>query len=211
LTTYATDLKARATKAWAWADANPSVIFKNDAASNSSGLGAGQQETDDYGRTMMKLEASAYLFELTKDAQFQAFFDANYKTSKLVQGSYVAPWEPTTQLALLYYTSLPSATAAVQSDIIKAYGAGLNGGDNLPAHSGKLDPYGAYLKDYTWGSNSTKSNQGSVFFDAVTFGVDAGKDGDARLAAERYVHYVHGVNPLGFVYLSNMFDYGAAP
>ncbi len=211
LTTYAADLKTRATKAWTWADANPSVTFmNNDKASGSEGLGAGQQETDDHGRAMMKLEAAAYLFELTKDATFQTFFDANYKTTKLVQGSYLAPWEPATQLVLLYYTSLPSATAAVKADILKAYGAGLNGGDNLPAHAGKLDPYGAYLKDYTWGSNSTKSNQGSVFFDAVTFGVDPSKDSDSRLAAERYVHYVHGVNPFGFVYLSNMFAYGAA-
>jgi endoglucanase len=208
LTTYAADLKARALKAWAWADANPSVTFKNNDGA-SAGLGSGQQETDDYGRTMMKLEASAYLFELTQDAKFQVFFDANYKTSKLVQGSYLAPWEPATQLALLYYTSLPGATATVKSDIQKAYAAGLNGGDNLPAHKSKLDPYGAYLKDYTWGSNSTKSNQGSVFFDSVTYGVDPATDSDARLAAERYIHYVHGVNPFGFVYLSNMFGYGA--
>jgi endoglucanase len=211
LTTYASDLKGRATKAWAWADANPSVVFKNnDTASGSSNLGSGQQETrDDYGRAMMKLEASAYLFQVTQEAQYQAFFDANYKASKLVQGSTVTPWEAAAQLALLYYTSLPSATAAVKADILKAYGTGLGGGDNLAAHSNKLDPYGAYLKDYTWASNSVKSIQGSIFFDSVTYGVDPSKDGDARLAAERYVHYVHGVNPLGFVYLSNMFGYGA--
>ena len=211
LTTYAADLKARALKAWTWAAANPSVVFKNnDSASGSSGLGAGQQEVDDYGRTMMKLEASAYLFELTQDPQFQAFFDANYQTANLVKSNYAAPWEPATQLALLYYTTLPGATAAVKSAIVKAYAAGMSSADNFGAQQGKVDPYGAYLKDYTWGSNSTKSNQGSMFFDFATFGVDPSKDSDAKLAAERYIHYVHGVNPLGFVYLSNMFDYGAA-
>ena len=208
MTAYASDLKSRATKAWAWADANPSVVFRNNEG-DSAGLGSGQQETDDYGRTMMKVEASVYLFELTQDPQFQAFFDANYASSNLVKNSYAAPWEPATQLALLYYTSLPSATAAVKSNIFKAYSSGMAGTDNFGAQTAKRDPYGAYLKDYTWGSNSTKSNQGSMFFDFATYAVDPSKDSDARLAAERYVHYLHGVNALGFVYLSNMFDYGA--
>jgi len=46
-----------------------------------------------------------------------------------------------------------------------------------------------------------KDKQGAKF--------DPSKDLYSRRAAERYVHYIHGLNPLGFVYLSNMFDYGA--
>src|SRR5690606_34954560 len=50
MTDYADVLKASAIKAWNWAEDNPSVIFRNnDSASGTSGLGAGQQETDDYG------------------------------------------------------------------------------------------------------------------------------------------------------------------
>lgn len=211
LTTYATDLKAKALKAWTWAAANPSVVFKNnDSASGSSGLGSGQQETDDYGRGMMKLEASVYLFEATQDPQFRTFFDANYQTAHLIaNGNFAYPFENGTQEALLYYTTLSGATATVKTAILNSYAAGMTGGDNFPAFTGNKDPYGAYLKDYTWGSNSTKSNQGLMFYDVVTYGVDASKAADARTAAERYVHYVHGVNPLGFVYLSNMFAYGA--
>jgi len=211
LDSYTSDLQSRALNAWKWADANPSVVFKNnDSASGSAGLGAGQQETDDYGRSMMKLEASAYLYQLTKDAQYRSFFDANYpKAHLLANGNYAAPWEPATQLALLYYTSLDGATDSVKSAILKSYGAGMNSDANFKAHAGNIDPYLAYMKDYTWGSNSTKSNQGSMFYDMLTFNVDSSKALDSRRAAERYIHYLHGVNPLGFVYLSNMFDYGA--
>jgi len=85
----------------------------------------------------------------------------------------------------------------------------MNGNDNFKAHAGNIDPYLAYMKDYTWGSNSTKSNQGLMFYDMLSFGVDPSKDADSRKAAERYIHYLHGVNPLGLVYLSNMTDYGA--
>jgi len=210
LTTYASDLKSRATKAWAWAAANPNVQFKNnDEASGSSGLGAGQQEPDDYGRQTIKLEASVYLFELTGDATHRAYFDANYKSTHLVANKFAYPFEASVQEALLYYTALPGATAAVKSDIRTAYATGMNGADNFKAFQANADPYLAYLRDYVWGSNATKSSQGLLFADMVTFGIDATKNADSLRAAERYIHYIHGLNPLSFVYLSNMFDYGA--
>jgi hypothetical protein len=62
----------------------------------------------------------------------------------------------------------------------------------------------APLHAYVWGSNQAKAGQGNMFADVVTFSVDATENAGAMRAAERYVHYVHGVNPLQFVYLSNM-------
>jgi len=211
LSAYAADLQSRALAAWTWAEANPTVLFKNnDSGSGSNGLGAGQQETDDYGRATKKLESSAYLYQLTKDDKYRTFFDANYQMVKLIAtGNYASPFDTEAQEALLYYTTIEGATASVTSAISKSYAAGMDGNDNFKAHETKRDPYLAYMKDYTWGSNNTKSNQGSMFYDMVTFAIDPTKDLDSRRAAERYVHYIHGVNPLGFVYLSNMFDYGA--
>jgi len=211
LADYVSDLQSRALKAWTWAEANPTVTFKNnDAASGSAGLGSGQQETDDYGRSMMKLESSVYLYQLTKDAQYRDYFDGHYQSAHLLaNGNFAYPFEAGTQLALLYYTSLDGATAGVKDAILKSYAAGMSGDDNFKAHSGNRDPYLSYMKDYTWGSNSTKSNQGSMFYDMQTFSVDSSQSVDSRRIAGRYVHYLHGVNPLGFVYLSNMFSFGA--
>jgi hypothetical protein len=209
---YANDLQKRALNAWTWADAHPSVMFKNnDSGSGSAGLGSGQQETDDYGRSMMKLESAVYLYQLTKDAVYRSFVDAHYQSAHLIAyGNFAYPFEAATQATLLYYTALEGATDSSKNAILKSYAAGMNGDDNYKAHEGHRDPYLAYLKDYTWGSNSSKANQGSMFYDMLTFHVDPSKDLESRRAAERYVHYIHGVNPLGFVYLSNMFDYGAA-
>jgi len=213
LTTYAADLKSRAGKAWAWADANPNVIFKNnDAASGTTGLGAGQQEVNDYGRLTKKLEASAYLYELTADTAYRDYFDANYKSTQLfTSNNFAYPFEITTQEALLYYTKLKGATPATVNAIQAAYIAGMTSGDNFGSLMGNKDPYLAYLSagNYTWGSNQVKASQGLMFYDVITWGLDATKNADATRAAERYVHYIHGLNPLGFVYLSNMFDYGA--
>ena len=72
-------------------------------------------------------------------------------------------------------------------------------------------PYRAYLKDadYTWGSNSTKASKGLIYTDMIYYQVNEAKDEDAAMAAEDFVHYLHGVNPFAMVYLSNMYAYGA--
>jgi hypothetical protein len=72
LVSYAADLLARAEKAWTWAVANPAVFFQNnDAASNTSGLGAGQQEVSATALAQIKLDASALLFAATGSTIYQ--------------------------------------------------------------------------------------------------------------------------------------------
>ncbi|HTN82109.1 MAG TPA: glycoside hydrolase family 9 protein [Sorangium sp.] len=210
LASYADSLLPRAERAWAWADANPAVLFRNnDAEAGTSGLGAGQQETDDYGRLSLKVEAACYLFDATGDVAYRTFFDGNYQAIHLIEWSYAYPFEVQQQAALLHYTRVPDATAAVADAIRSTYRAAMDGDDNLTAFRAGVDPYLAYLKDYTWGSNAIKSHQGNMFYDLVSYELDASVSADAARAAARYVHYLHGVNPLGLVYLSNMGAYGA--
>ncbi|WP_437567711.1 glycoside hydrolase family 9 protein [Sorangium sp. So ce542] len=210
LASYADSLLPRAESAWAWADANPAVIFRNnDAAAGTSGLGAGQQETDDYGRLSLKVEAACYLFDATGKAAYRDVVDSNYQAIHLLEWAYAYPFEVQQQAALLHYTRVPGATAAVADAIRSTYRAAMDGDDNLAAFRAGVDPYLAHLKDYTWGSNAIKSHQGNMFYDLVTYELDASVSADAARAAARHVHYLHGVNPLGLVYLSNMGAYGA--
>src|SRR6185437_9682110 len=71
------------------------------------------------------------------------------------------------------------------------------------------DPYLAYLASYTWGSNQIKASQGNLLTDVATFAIDPAAAATARKYAARYVHYLHGVNPLALVYLSSMGAFGA--
>lgn len=211
LISYADTLQARAVKAWNWALANPKVLFQNnDAAYNSQGIGAGKQEVDDYGRLMAKLEAACFLYDITGDAAYRSFFDSNYAQAHLITWNFAYPFEPDVQETLLYYTTISGATISVVDRIKSTYkNAMLNGSENFPAYTTKKDPYMAHLKDYTWGSNSTKANQGNMFCNVAEFGLDAAKVAMAEDAALGYIHYIHGVNPLNMVYLSNMYRYGA--
>ena len=209
-TAYADDLVARAENAWTWANANPSVTFSNnDGANGSQGLGAGQQETDDYGRLSRKIEAAAYLFHATGKATYRQFFDSNYAQIHLLQWNFAYPFEAEQQDALLYYTKVQGATQAVVTAIRTAYNGAMNGTENFGAINGETDPYRAYLKDYVWGSNGTKSHQGNMYQDILVYGLDPAKNTAAERAAARYIHYIHGTNPLGLVYLSNMATVGA--
>ena len=207
---YSDRLKVAAIKAWDWAVANPSVIFKNnDNASGTSGLGAGQQETDNFGRLVAKLRAACFLFELTGDAAYRTYFDANYTQMILVSSTFAFPFALESQETLLYYAALPNATPSSASNINSKYKLAMNDAENFAAFYADKDPYQAHIKDYTWGSNSTKSSMALMFLDMITYQIDASKNIDSKIAAEGFVHYLHGVNPLNMVYLSNMYAYGA--
>ncbi len=208
---YASDLLQRAERAWQWAVVNPSVIFRNnDGASGTSGLGAGQQETDGYGRLVKKIEAAVYLFEMTGKSEYRDFVDANRENVNMIAWGYVFPFQARIQETLLYYAALPGATAASVDRIRSVYRQAVTtGSDNLPAIRDNRDPYLAHIKDYTWGSNGIKCRQGAIFAHLADYGVAPELATEAESAAARYIHYIHGVNPLGIVYLSNMYGAGA--
>jgi len=223
--TYADDLASRAKSAWAWAIAHPGVKFYNNyGPSGTSGLGAGDQEVVDptdsnlaadytHNLLMKELMAALYLFELTGDTSYRDnYFDPSYGEATLIKGYYAGPGGTDMEAldTLLEYTKVVGATPSVVQTIESRYKNAAEGSGNLAEITGNTDPYGAYLPGYWWGSNATKANEGMILYDLVTFGVDPAVDADAARGAERYVHYVHGVNPLGIVYLSNMGDHGAA-
>lgn len=208
---YAASLQARAENAWDWAVANPNVTFRNnDSANGSEGLGAGQQETDDQGRFTARLIAAVYLYDLTGKAVYRDFVESNYAQANLIRwNNYVSPYEGGMQLALLYYASLPGAAPATATAIRNAYGSGMESEWFWGKVTGKADPYMAHIPDYVWGSNSIKSVEGSLYLDLLRFGIGSRSEAEVMRAAAGYVHYLHGVNPFGKVYLTNMYGLGA--
>ena len=74
---------------------------------------------------------------------------------------------------------------------------------------GHGDAYLAGIATYTWGSNATKAAQGLVVLN--TSQPEPRSPSREQLdAAQGYLHYLHGTNPLGLVYLSNMDGFGAS-
>lgn len=204
---YADSLETSAVQAWDWASAHPNETFYNSGV-----IAAGENEVDDYDRSMRKLAAAGFLFVQTGQSPYRNYFDAHYQDAHLIQWGYAYPFEPATQDALLFYEKHPSATPAVKTAIRAAFTASMreNNADNLPAFLDGDDAYRAYLRtdNYTWGSNTTKSHQGNMFFAMNQYGLDAANMLPYRDAGLGFVHYLHGVNPTGYCYLTNMGAYG---
>jgi len=209
LTTYAADLKTRAEAAWVWSVANPSVVFYNNDDSKtagSGGIGAGQQEIDDAGRALKKRMAAVYLYAATSGAAYKTHIEAEYNKADLK--NFADSFREMENTSLLYYANLPGVTPAVATNITTWFKNDMSGSDNWGAMTSKKDPYMAYINYYGWGSNSTKSGKGSMFMDLIKFNISGTDATQAKNAAQTYIHYIHGVNPQGMVYLSNMYSLG---
>jgi hypothetical protein len=210
MNTYAAALRTRAIDAWTWALDHPNVIFRNnDVAAGTSGLGAGQQEVDDAGRAAKKLVAAIYLFALTGEAGYRDFVDAHYTQAPMFASYWLSPFGAEITQPLLLYMSLPGATGTVAAAIRDRYTSLWDGADGWGAVTSRRDPYGAFITDYTWGSNSVKALAGAMFADEATYSIGNHAAAAVWDAGAAYLHYLHGVNPLGKVYLSNMGAYGA--
>lgn len=211
--TFATTLQTKAIAAWNWASANPNVTFNNNSDSNGSkGLAAGNQETNDLGRKTSRLGAALYLYDLTGEASYLNYFNSNYKDMPLVAWyNGISQYFLESQSLQLYYLSLPGISSTVAQDIRSRTKIAIyNSRDFADALTSELDPYRAFIRDYNWGSNQYKSNYGNLFWELNEYTIDNAGNNELYLkAAEEYLHYIHGVNPLQLVYLTNMSSYGA--
>ncbi len=204
---FADTLEVAAINAYNWGMANPNVTFYNTGT-----LAAGEQEVDDYGRLVRKIASACFLYKLTGNTTYRDFFDNNYSSVHLMQWQYAYPFEGTEQDMLLYYTKVNGKTASVASAIKSVFSNSIktNNADNYPAYKNKIDAYRAYMADnnYTWGNNEFKCVQGSMFTNMVRYNLNAANAANYRSAASGYLHYMHGVNPVGITYLSNMYVLG---
>ena len=211
---YADTLQARALKAYEWGVANPGVRFNNNNSANgSTGLAAGDQETDSLGRFTAKMEAALYLYELTGTISYKTFFESGISTFPLIAwNEYISQYFLESQHLMMYYTKLTGATTArinqIRNFTVNA-AKKTSGGDFATALLNETDAYKSYIKDYNWGSNKYKSDYGNFFWELQQLGWDATNNSKYMTSAEDYIHYIHGVNPMSLVYLSNMSTYGA--
>jgi hypothetical protein len=207
---YGNDLATRAKRAWEWATANPNVLYYNNDDTKqpgSGGLASGQQEMNDAQRLFAKFQAAVYLYELTGGAIYKDFVESNY--ASIIPSWGPTQWDTDKEEALLYYTRLTGISLRVKSEILTKFIQNVTRNpDQLPTVIGKKDPYRSPIKDYVWGSNESKVQQARLYQLLAVYGNTA----DAVIAdtaAIDYLHYIHGVNPLGLVYLTNMRSAGA--
>lgn len=205
---YGDTLLVHAELAWQWLTANTAYSNYNNETFSSA-----NPEVSSTEQAARKFVAAVYLYAATGNATYRNYVDANYTSIQPYQWTYWYPFEPVVQDAMLYYTTTPGATTAtvnaIRTSCINSTSG--NNGDMLPAWNNQTDPYMAYMKDqdYVWNNNEFKCEAGIIFANMNRYNLDAPNQADYRNAAEGFVHYIHGVNPNSYCYLSNSDTAGA--
>lgn len=205
---YASQLEAAALAAWDWLEQNPSSI--PSFYGNSGFVTTACEDSSDW-QSANRTAAACRLFVLTGDPAFRVYVDANYTQVHLLQWRWASPWETELNDALLAYCQAPGATLSVVTHIESTFADSVTGWDWLIQAQSDTDAYRAYLKDadWTWGSNRTKAQVGIMMLLVNRLGLATAQTADLLEASEDFLHYLHGVNPVGFAFLTNMGNYGA--
>ncbi|MCF8245959.1 MAG: glycoside hydrolase family 9 protein [Saprospiraceae bacterium] len=205
---YAATLLQKAELAWTWIVANPAT-----SSYNNSGFCSINPEWDVDTQNEARTGAAAMLFAATGNTTYRSYFDNNYTSIRPYSWTYWYPFQPIIQDMMLYYASLSNATNTVANNIKNncITSVNTNNVDLLTAWNNNTDAYRAYLKndDYVWGSNQVKANAGTIFYNMLVYNLSPANATAYRNAAESFIHFLHGANPINKAMLTNMGDYGA--
>jgi hypothetical protein len=204
---FAADLQTRAIAAYARYLAMTKSTTCDDGTikSGDADWSLAKQEAE-------RVVAAIYLYALTGTASYDTDAQAGYTQLRPYTGGDWSRYEPEQGESSLFYTTLAGANTTMRSAILNKKKSEADSYDALYRLAVNEDLYRSYMPDanYTWGSHMTRANTGNTNFEVLAYGIAASAGTAPFLAAaEGALHYMHGVNPFGTVYLTRMEDYGA--
>lgn len=201
------DLGRRARIAWKAYASAPAKQTSCDA----NIVHAGNADLNSEDQDQVAAEAAVYLFALTEDPMYEGFLKQHYKDTKPFHDIGWSRYKPDQGEALLYYTTLKSADKDLKQAIIDAKLNDVRMGNQVYGFAPNDDLYRAFMHDgqYHWGSNNPRANYGNTNLDVIRYGLSTKDQDSLKERALGILHYFHGVNPFGMVYLTNMYQYGA--
>jgi hypothetical protein len=210
LSAYGQDLIRRAELAWARAKTTTQNFTVWQTACDDGDIKSGDADKGADKQLDHAFIAAAYLYEATGKAEYKTFAESQYINVTPYKQSWWGPYTIPQQLALLRFASMPNVSAVVASNI-RNRKTNMEYLYSIPTYSNGTDLYRAHMNDetYHWGHNEARTNAGSMNLDFVTFNLNSTKHAQYTEVAEQYLHWMHGVNPMGMVMLTNMYQYGA--
>lgn len=209
MTVYGNDLLTRAINAWNRAKITTSNFNVFETACDDQNIVAGDADQGADEQREMIVTAATYLYEATGQAEYKNAFDSLYTRARPYAYYWWGPYFGPVQRALLRYTQLPGADAGISNNI-RSVKANQNGVLSINDYNSQTDLYRSSMPDdqYHWNSHEVKANAGIDNLDFVTFSVNPAQANLYREVAESYLHWFHGINPMGKVMLTNMYAYG---
>lgn len=203
---YSDTLEQAAIAAWNWLVANPGYSYYDNAGFNSA-----NPEMNEYQQLSAQTGAAILLFAKTGQTTYRNYVDDYYAEMHPIQWGYWYSWESIIQDLLLYYSVLPNGTTSVKNAIRNSFSSSMtNSGHLLPAINNTSCGYRGYMNngDNVWGSNRPRGHTGTMFYNMLEYELSSNQSLYSN-AALGYANFLHGVNPISTVMLTNMYDYGA--
>ena len=209
MSVFASTLQARAEACW---NAFISKFDANmlDVHCDNGTIKAGDADRSADEQKELAIIAAIYLFELTGSSNYHDFIIDHYAEVETVSAPFWGPYKISLIESLLLYTTLANNNPTVRNGILNAAVTDINNNySNFFAFSPN-DLYRAEAPDwmYHWGSNMPKANVGNLCHILHKYNVLPSANNALLEKAAEQLHYFHGVNPLGMVYLSNMYSRG---
>jgi hypothetical protein len=207
LSSEAVDLRARASAAWR----NYQHVAAKQTRCDTGVVRAGRADWSEQDQNAEAVVAAIYLFAITEEPEYAEFVGAHYRELQPYHDIGWSRYKAEQGEALLFYANLPKADAKLRPTILADKLSDVRAGNHVYGFIPEDDLYRAYIHDaqYHWGSNNPRANYGNSNFDVVSFKLIPNDSKNYETRALEQLHYFHGVNPLGMVYLSNMYQYGA--
>lgn len=201
------ELRARAAAAWR--------NFQGRAPEEHCDAGtvlAGNADWSAQDQSGEAVVAAVYLFAVTQDERYGEYLKQHLRETRPYRDAGWSRYNAEQGDALMFYTTLPGADAALRAEILDNRQSDMRTAKGVYGFDPDSDLYRAYLHDeqYHWGSNQIRANYGNSNLDVQVYGLGVSDATNFRLRALETLHYFHGVNPFGKVYLSNMYSYGAS-
>ncbi len=207
---YAELLQTRAEVTW-----NYLVPILNneqfDLSCDNGEIVAGDADWDIETQKENAITAAIHLFDLSGDSQYSDYVDTHIDEAEPYNTSFWAAYKMALNDALILYSEIPGVEASIAANIKAGFTTDTQNNWNAYYGFNAIDLYRAYMPNwaYHWGSNSPKAGFGLINLLAKKAQVNPSMEDDFELKGLEQLHYFHGVNPLGMVHLSNMYEYGA--
>jgi hypothetical protein len=204
LQSFSDSLTSGARAAWDW--------VQNNEWSES--CDAGEIKSGDADRTLEEQEAelttaAMWLYALTGEDSFHQHFLDNYQAYEGF--NWWGPYRMANGDAVLFYTTLENADVAAAENIITAKRSARSVSDFYGLAFEDMALYRAPMPEWSfhWGHNNARASAGNLNIQMLRYDVDPAAEQDYINRALAYIHWMHGVNPMGKVMLSNMYEFGA--
>lgn len=208
---YVDDLTARAEAAWRYHKNSPNKTERCDGGEIEAGDADGPGDHYPIEHVANAAASAVYLFELTGKEEYNEAVMAGFDRTRpwSVQGAEWGIYRSEQSEAILHYAHLPNADAATKQAILDFKTASTRSSGRAYSVVESHNIYrGRSLID-NWGTNSLISRLGSDNMDFIYYDLLPQNHENYREKGQGIVNYMHGTNPFGICYLTNMYQYGA--